>query len=466
MNHTATSCAPTSGPASGLVSPPDPAGVKHWKAGTLVYTSGGLAALFALLLLGDFSWSMRDRSVGPMAQWYLKHLGVSNLLFSLLVSSFPAFVGLILGPIISVKSDRHRGPRGRRIPFLLFTTPIAAAGMIGLALTPHISRWVHAAMPGQSELVVAVVCFGVFWTAFEFATIAAQSVFGGLINDVVPPELLGRFYGMFRAVSLIDGIIFNFWLLGKVETHYTVILLVIGLVYGASFYWVCLKVKEGSYAPPPAVAPRPFAGVSTYFRECFSNTYYVGIFVMTTVAALVFMPVNIFMIPYAGSLGMDMQHYGRCLALTFAISLVLAYPLGWLCDRFHPLRISMACLCGYAVVTAWGAFNARTPETFAVALVLHGVLSGCYFTSSASLGLRLFPRSRYAQFASAAGIIGSIGGMAIGPAVGAVIDGSGNAYHHTFTIGSIVAILALVLAVGVHARFMRLGGPKGYVAPE
>ncbi len=446
--------------------PPSSAQPKLWKSGTLLYTSGGLFALFALLLLGDFSWSMRDRSVGPMAQWYLKDLGVPNLVFALLISSFPALVGLVLGPIISVKSDRHRGPRGRRIPFLLITTPIAAVSMIGLGLTPLIARYVHALMPGQSEMVVAVVCFGVFWAAFEFATIAASSVFGGLINDVVPKELLGRFYGLFRAVSLIDGIIFNFWLFGKVETHFTIILLVIGAFYGLSFYWVCLKVKEGDYPSPPAHAStHPLASVSTYFRECFSRPYYIGVFVMMTVAALVFMPVNIFMIPYAGSLGMSMDYYGKCMALTFGISLVLAYPIGWLCDIFHPLRLCMVCLFGYALVTTWGAFNARDPHTFAIALVLHGVLSGCYYTSAASLGQRLYPHFRFAQFASAAGIVGAGGSMAIGPAVGGIIDLTGNAYHHTFTVGAVVALLALILSVAVHAQFMRLGGPKNYVAP-
>lgn len=187
---------------------------------------------------------------------------------------------------------------------------------------------------------------------------------------------------------------------------------------------------------------------------------------MMTIAALVFMPVNIFMIPYAGSLGMGMDYYGKCMALTFTISLVLAYPLGWLCDIFHPLRVSMVCLLGYAAVTAWGALNARDPHTFAVALVLHGVLSGCYYTASASLGQRLYPHFRFAQFASAAGIVGSFGGMAIGPVVGGVIDLTGNAYHHTFTIGCVVAVLALLLSFAVHTQFMRLGGPKGYVAPE
>jgi hypothetical protein len=181
-----------------------------WRAGTLTYTTGSLIVLFLWLLWGDFSWAMRDRSVAPLAQWYLKSIEVPNLLFALLISTFPAAIGLVLGPIISYKSDRHRSPRGRRIPFLLITTPIAAFGMLGLAATPYISRWVHGHFPDQSEMVVAVLCFGVFWAAFEFATIVASSVFGGLIGDVVPAPLLGRFYGLFRAVSLIDGMISNY----------------------------------------------------------------------------------------------------------------------------------------------------------------------------------------------------------------------------------------------------------------
>ena len=40
---------------------------KTWKAGTLVYTSAGLAMLFFWLLWGDFTWAMKDRAVGPSA---------------------------------------------------------------------------------------------------------------------------------------------------------------------------------------------------------------------------------------------------------------------------------------------------------------------------------------------------------------------------------------------------------------
>lgn len=447
---------------------------RGWRAGTLSYTTGGLVALFLLLLWGDFCWSMRDRSVGPLAQWYLKHLDVPNLLFALLISTFPAAVGLLLGPVISYKSDRHRGPLGRRIPFLLITTPIAAFGMLGLGLCPILGPLLHEALGSASpgEKVSTLICFGLFWAAFEFATIAASAVFNGLINDVVPAPLLGRFYGLFRAVSLLDGIIFNRWIFGHVDENYTVILVVIAVFYGAGFMWVCRKVKEGVYPPPPPEeqgAPGPLAGfiggARVYFRECFSRSHYVWVFLLLTMANLCFMPVNTFSIPYARSLDMNMEAYGKCLALTFTISLLLAYPLGWLADLFHPLRMGLVCLLGYMGVSAWGAVYARDPQSFAVALVLHGVLSGCYATSAASLGLRLFPKSKYAQFASAAGIMVSTCGMALGPLVGTLIDYTGDLYYLTFAAGCVLSLAALAAGWHVHGKFMRLGGPAGYTPP-
>lgn len=463
-------------PDAGFAAPDAPAksgGPKLWQTGTLVYTAGGLATLFAWLLLGDFAWSMRDRSVGPMAQWYLNSLKVPNLLFGILISSFPALIGLVLGPVISVKSDRHRGKWGRRIPFLLVTTPLAAFGMIGLGFTPIVAEWVHGHFPNQSAMVVSLVCFGIFWAAFEFATIASQAVFGGLVNDVVPAPLLCRFYGLFRMVSLVDGMVFNWWIYGKVPTHFTVIFVTIGLFYGIAFLLVCLRIKEGEYPPPPPPGPTRESLVSgfikdakTYWRECFTNPYYIAVFAMLMVAGLTFAPVNTFAIPFSKSLAVPEDHYGKSLAITFAISFLLAYPLGWLSDVFHPLRTAMAALAGYFAVCLWGGLFATTEWNFLVAWVMHGVLSGTYFTCAASLGQRLFPKNKFAQFASAAGIFGSLATMIMAPAIGFTIDASHNNYRLTFYIGAGLAALALAMAMYVFGKFTRLGGPKDYTAPE
>ena len=123
---------------------------KVWKTGTLVYTSAGLAMLFLWLLWGDFTWAMKDRAVGPSATLLIKQIGVSDFLYALIVIAFPNFTNIILGPVISYLSDRHRGPYGRRIPFLAFTTPFIVLGLYGLGLTPWLGGELHGLFPALS----------------------------------------------------------------------------------------------------------------------------------------------------------------------------------------------------------------------------------------------------------------------------------------------------------------------------
>ncbi|PAW77850.1 MAG: MFS transporter [Verrucomicrobia bacterium Tous-C9LFEB] len=467
-----------------LENKPAQSSTKVWTAGTLTYSMGGIAALFFWLLVGDFAWSMREKSVGPMAQWYLHHLMVPNFILGLLVSSLPAVIQLFVGPFISVKSDRTRSKWGRRIPFLFITTPMAALGMVGLGLTPLVAKWLHQTFNDSSvagagigsflanEMIISVICFGICWTLFEVAVIAGKPVFDGLINDVVPQALLGRFYGLFRAVMLIDGMVFNFWVMGYVPTHFTLIMVSVGVFYGVAFFWVCLKVKEGQYpALPPVpekagVAGNLLGAAGTYCRECFSHPYYLSVFVMMMAAAVCFGPINTFAIPFAGHVGVDMKTYGQAVAFTYLISLSLAYFLGWMADRFHPLRLCIGVLIGYVAVTAWGSFYARNATTFLIAWILHGLLSGCYFTCAASLGQRLFPREKFAQYASAAALFSAGANIFLAPTMGSIIDLSGNTYRYTFAGSCLLAIIALVAACLVYGRFRKLGGPAHYIAPD
>jgi len=160
-----------------------------------------------------------------------------------------------------------------------------------------------------------------------------------------------------------------------------------------------------------------------------------------------------------------MDLYGKCISLTFFISLCLSYPLGWLADVVHPLRMLLATLACHIIVTLSGFFLISSPHSFLVAWISHGVLAGCFYTGTASLALRLFPQERFAQFASAAGIIGAPAGILLAPLVGMLIDSSGNAYRVTFLAGAILSGLALLAAWRVHGRFLLLGGPRNYQAP-
>jgi len=444
-----------------------------WSVGSLTYTTAGLAVLFCWLLWGDFAWAMKDRAIPPIVQLLLNKFGASDMVAGLLFGTLPPAIGLILGPIISYKSDRHRGRWGRRIPFLLIPTPIIVLSIAGLAFSPlmgaYTDQWFGPHSWGLDSCVLIFI--GVFWMLFEFSTTIANSVYWALINDVVPQPVLGRFFGLFRALSLIAGIIFTYWMLGKAETAYVWIFLGMGALYGFGFTLMCLKVKEGEYPPqPPMDAGRNIRGfflaVKTYFQECFSNAYYRWVFCALAVAGMATGPVNLFSIFFAKSVHMDLPLYGKCLALTYCISLVLAYPLGWLADKIHPLRLAIGVLVLYAMVGLWGGLFARDSQTYAIALVAHGAVAGIWNTATASLNMRLLPKAEFAQFASAAGIVASLMWMTLAPVSGFLLDHFHQDYRYTFFMGFGLSIIGLLGCLIVHGKFMALGGPSNYVAPE
>ncbi len=449
-----------------------PDGRKLWTVGTLTYTTGGLVILFCWLLAGDFAWSMKERSVMWVVQLLIKKFEASDMISGFLIGTLPQALALVLTPIVSYRSDRHRGRWGRRIPYLIIPTPIAALSMVGLAFSPDLGTLLHDTLGGVSPGLnpSILIVFGVFWTLFEVATVTANAVFFGLINDVVPKAVLGRFYGMFRAMGLIVAMAFNFWLFGKAETHYTAIFIGIGILYGVGFTTMCFKVKEGQYPPPPPVQPSKAGGlvaaVRTYFRECFTRPYFLWIYASISLSWMAMLTVNLFNLFFAQSVGMSMDTYGKYLAATFLISFFMAYFIGALADRMHPLRLSLVLLAIFAVVTLAAGLLIKDATTFGIALIAYGVVGGSWQTAAASLTMRLFPQARYAQIDSAKGIVQSFGMMLVGPAMGYFLDLSGHDYRHAYTASGILATLALLTGLVVHARFMKLGGPQAYVAPE
>lgn len=444
-----------------------------YTVGTLVYTTGGLVAVFFWLLLGDFALSMRERSVNPVFSLLLKDFKASDTYVSLLLQVLPPAISLTLGPIIAFRSDRHRGKWGRRIPYLLIPTPIAAASMIGLAACPQIGTFVHellgASSPGLNTVVL--VLFGIMWTLFEVAAITGTALLGALVNDVVPRNLLGRFFGLFRAVSLTAGMLFNYYLIKWSQTHYFELFLVIGIIFGVGFALMCFMVKEGEYPPPAPISAagrvNPFAAAaSVYLKECFTQPYYLWVFLAMLLAALTFAPFNLFSIFYREQVGMTVERYGELVAMSYLISLILAYPLGWLVDKYHSMRVGLVTLVMYAASVTYGWLLVRDEVTFGIALVLHTVLSGSFFTASASLGQALFPKLKFGQFSSAAGITNSLSSIGLGLALGPILDYSGNNYRLTFLIGLILCGSAVFAMIVVYRYFIRFGGPKGYVAPD
>jgi hypothetical protein len=77
----------------------------------------------------------------------------------------------------------------------------------------------------------------------------------------------------------------------------------------------------------------------------------------------------------------------------------------------------------------------------------------------------MFPKENFSQFYSALNMFIGLGIMTFGPIVGHLIDFTQKFYRLTFIASSTLAFLAVILGLVVHAKFMKLGGPKGYIPP-
>jgi len=232
---------------------------------------------------------------------------------------------------------------------------------------------------------------------------------------------------------------------------------------------MCFRVREGEYPPPPRVpggAQNPLAAIRAYFKDGFGHSYYLWYFAATILSGMATGPVNVYSVFYAQAVSMSMADYGKCLGVTYVLSLCLSYPLGVLTDRFHPLRLSILVLILYVGAMAYGFLCVHDARVFGIALVLHGVAAGTFGTVSASLSQRLLPRAKYAEIGSAGGILGSLAGIGMPPLLGTFLDYTHHDYRYTFLAGLVLAGAAVVAYLILYRRFLALGGPAHYRAPE
>jgi MFS family permease len=439
-----------------------------WGVGSLHYSLGGLVALFGWLLWGDFAYSLRDRVVPAVMQLLFKKFGASDTLTGLLFSSLPCLLTVVIGPIVGYQSDRLRTRWGRRIPFLFFSMPLIVSAVAGLALCAPLGQMVHvwlgARSPGVSLCMLGVAAAS--WTIFEVGCVVAGGVFAALINDVVPQAVVGRCFGVLRAGGLLISIVFNLLFFGNSENSYPWLFAAVGIVYAVGFTLMCGMIKEGKYPPPRSDGGTAWKAVRTYFRDGFGNPYYLTYFAASIMASQTVVPFNVYSVFFSQSLHISRTTYGECLAATYVISFVLSYPLGWLADRYHPLRVTIFGQAVYAAVMLYGYLFVQDTGTFILALIAHGVASGSLWTIGSSISQRLLPRAKFAEIGSAGGILQNIAGIATAPAIGWMLDRTHGEYRLTFLAGFVLTLLSIAAFLVLYRKFVALGGPNRYVAPE
>jgi MFS family permease len=295
---------------------------KMYYVGTLSYSKRSLIVLFAWMLWGDFCFTLMESVVGPILPLKLQSLNASNFVIALIMSTFPGILNVTICPWVSFRSDRHRSKWGRRIPFIIYTLPFLTLFLVLLGFSEQIATWVHVIAFAKSGMfsVTAVTVFiiGLFMVGFQFFNMFVGSVYWYLFNDVVPDHLIGQFLGLFRVVGGLAGMLFNWFILQYARTHMTEIFVGAAVLYAVGFGMMCFRVKEGEYPPPPEyVEGRQgfFAGLKTFFVECFSLRFYWFMFGVETFWAMAGC-VGIFSIFFIENIGLTLKQFGHIAAIT------------------------------------------------------------------------------------------------------------------------------------------------------
>lgn len=409
----------------------------------------GLGALLFWLLLGDLGIAIRERAAFPSALELLRRNAVSDTTTSLLMCTVPALLSMLLVPLVGYHSDRCRSRFGRRTPFLLVAAPAGCAALLGLAVAPSLAGLLDAALgawsPGPRHCLLGLFCL--FWTVFECAALSALSLFTGLVNDLVPTRVLGRFFAGFRIVGLGLGILYYNWIFALTDRYLPEILACIGLIFCLPILAMCWMLKQAPLAPDagPALQPAPRLSFPlTHVLECFRYRPYAWIVAAFVLASLTFSPFNTFYQHYAHALGVPKATLGTLTASGYAVSIVSAFVIGWLADRFGAVRVSTIIMSVYCIVTAAGFAGLSDAASFRAFYLAHVVASGAWFTAAASMPMALLPRSRFVQFNSTKDLIVVLGHILLSTVQGPVLDLSGHDYRLTLAAGALFSLLCIV----------------------
>ncbi len=395
---------------------------KLHRAGSLTYTGKRLAALFGALLTADVVLTLIERVEAKILPVVLKSFEASDQQIAIVASSIPALLQLLVAPVVSYRSDRKRTRRGRRIPYILWATPIMAIFLAATPFAPEIGAWLVGSERIASWMEAlpwapTMLTFAMLTIGFRFGHIVLVTMFFSLFRDVVPSSHMGRFLALFRAVGALSTFVTAYWLLGIAVSHAREIFVGLATLNLLGFFGICIFVKEGEYPPvedDPATAKESWGkGVfnvcRTFVRESYSHPIYRWTY-LARLPIFASVPISGFIVFFPQrELGMDLDAVGKMMAWPAIAWILVAYPVGRWFDRFGTIRVMKPALVLITLAYALSFFGVVGEKTFFVSTFVTGILFWVVMLGQLALAQEVFHRDRYAQLSSASIIIHSIG---------------------------------------------------------
>ena len=449
----------------------DPRATAIYRAGTLFYTRSQLAFVFLMLLGGDFAFTFFEQVFRGVIPLFAKDLHASNTLIGVMTGSIAGVMNLFFLPNISMKSDRHRGPLGRRIPYLLWSTPCTVGSLLLVGFAPEIGRWLHertflGGMASETSLILALLCL--FAASYHLWNMVLNNVYNWLIRDVVPGEIIGRFLSWFRVVATLASFGFLWWIFPRVIDYRKTVFVGVGGVYLVIFLLMCWQVREGEYPPPPVEddAPGVVKTFARYFRECLCIPMYRDYFIVYVLMSVATSSVGPFTTLFARDrLGLDLGDIGRIGAWGTLAGAFIFIPIGWVSDKFKPIWVVTGGLLGIIAATLCAYFFVHDRTAWWIYALVSALPSCAWGLGNTAFSMALFPQEEFGQFSAGLNVFG-MGGLIVGNyLLGKFMDLVHSQYEFAFLWTAVITTVALILMSRVFRGWRQHGGPHHYTPP-
>lgn len=450
------------------------------RVGTLVYTKSALLQVMFWLLWGDFFFQLFESLTPSLVPLQLRWEGASDTLIGLLGGSLSHIFAIFWCPIVGTHSDHHRGPLGRRRPFLLWCTIPVVVSLVMVGAARPAGRFLHDLIGGAgwglplTAAVCTIAWIAVWKLVFFFFNTYVVQVFHCLVADVVPGGVMGKFTGAYRAIGAIGSLVFNRWVLGYGKSHTFEVYAIIAGLFALAFFLIVWRVKEGEYPPPP---PRSASGslgaVKGYLRQSFLHPFYLSYYCISFFAWASLAPLGFIVFfateagkpGYAPTLGLSLDAFGKIKGWTFLVQIPVFFVVGHFVDRFHPLRVAIVGVFLTTVTYFCCFWFARDGNSLLFWWCVNQAAIAIFLGAVLALAPRILPRDKFGQFVSANGIFGQTS-LIVAPTLVGVLLEQIRDYRYTFVMCGVCMAGALVACCSVFLQWRRLGGDESFTPPE